>query len=306
MIKYPYLYNSFGLVIGSELECPELLPIRADMGDAVDLAITLGALPPMLENVHHVTPHIQVGDRAFQLFIEGVARFRGINGTTIIVDALPEAEPEDVRLFLFGSVLGALFHQRGQLPLHASAVAIDGKAVAFCGNSGAGKSTLSAALQRMGYPLICDDIAVIGLDDSGVPLVYPGIPRVKLWKDALEHFEVDHSTLTRAYSRADKFHLESWDAFHHQPLPLATICLLEKLPADSSVAIERIAAADSMGILLDHTYRNYFLRQLGNPHAHFQQCVQIARAIPLFRYRRPWNLAGLQFSVEDLLAHLRR
>ena len=38
--------------------------------------------------------------------------------------------------------MGALLMQRKILPLHGSAIAIDGKAYAFVGDSGAGKSTL--------------------------------------------------------------------------------------------------------------------------------------------------------------------
>ena len=95
MIRYPHLYHSFGLTIGSELECPELLPIKADDDTAVDLAITLGELPPLLENARHVTPRLQIDDRSFQWSSEGIARFRSIDGAQIIVDALPGSDLGD-------------------------------------------------------------------------------------------------------------------------------------------------------------------------------------------------------------------
>src|SRR5436853_233172 len=73
--------------------------------------------------------------------------------------------------------------QRGHFVLHASSVAIDGKAAAFAGPSGRGKSTLVAALASAGHPLIADDMSVI--DTSGAaPVVQPGFPRVKLWPDS--------------------------------------------------------------------------------------------------------------------------
>ena len=66
--------------------------------------------------------------------------------------------PADVRLFLLGSVWGALALQRGLLPLHASAVGRGRTVHAFTGPPGAGKSTLAAALAARGYPLFTDDM----------------------------------------------------------------------------------------------------------------------------------------------------
>ena len=49
---------------------------------------------------------------------------------------------------------------------------------------------------------------------------YPGFPRIKLWRDALDHFGLDHRTLIRVLTRADKYHLRLASDFHDQPLPL--------------------------------------------------------------------------------------
>ncbi len=45
----------------------------------------------------------------------------------------------------------------GRVPLHASAVMLDGAAIIFAGASGAGKSTLALAASRAGLPLLSDD-----------------------------------------------------------------------------------------------------------------------------------------------------
>ena len=62
--------------------------------------------------------------------------------------------------------MGAALHQRGILPLHANAVEIDHRAVAFMGASGAGKSTLAAWFHDQGYPILADDVCVIRADDG--------------------------------------------------------------------------------------------------------------------------------------------
>lgn len=55
-------------------------------------------------------------------------------------------------------LLNLALGRRGRHPVHASAVAVEGRAVAFVGPSGAGKSTAAALLaRRLGAPLLGDD-----------------------------------------------------------------------------------------------------------------------------------------------------
>lgn len=54
-------------------------------------------------------------------------------------------------------VLRFVLQARGHELLHASAVAMPGGAVGFCGSSGVGKSTLAYAFGRRGHPPIADD-----------------------------------------------------------------------------------------------------------------------------------------------------
>ena len=49
-----------------------------------------------------------------------------------------------------------------------------------------------------------DDVGVVIPDAAGRPLFYPGLPRIKLWRDALEHFRIDHRRLTGDGSRPSK------------------------------------------------------------------------------------------------------
>ncbi|NBC85561.1 MAG: hypothetical protein GVY25_05150, partial [Bacteroidetes bacterium] len=51
---------------------------------------------------------------------------------------VPDVAEGTLRAPLLGVVLGTLLHQRGLHTLHASAVVVDGGAVAFVGEKGAG------------------------------------------------------------------------------------------------------------------------------------------------------------------------
>ena len=119
--------------------------------------------------------------------VKDVAQYRVEAGSRILVTPESFASPDEVRLWLLGSCLGVLMHQRGALPLHASAAVIHGKAIAFCGDSGEGKSVLAAALRQHGLDLLTDYVS-LAIHVKNIFRLYPGFPRIKLCQDAIEHF----------------------------------------------------------------------------------------------------------------------
>ena len=80
--------------------------------------------------------------------------------------------------------MGLLLRVRGVVCLHASAVAINRRAIVFVGDAGAGKSTTAMAMGRLGYPIISDDIVPI-YEDAGVTYAQPGYPRMRLRQPSL-------------------------------------------------------------------------------------------------------------------------
>ena len=298
-----YFYRLFGLTVAAEIECPELISI-AD-ADAVDIRITLGQVSATIEHPQHATEWVQVGKGVFQLLIDGVARYRVENGSSIQVDPVPGIAEGDVRLYLLGMAMAALLHQRHLLPLHVCAVALNGEAYAFCGASGAGKSTLAAAFHRSGLSLLSDDVGVVRPDADGKVLFYPGFPRIKLWRDALDHFGIGDHALARDLRGADKFHLKLHDTFHRTPLPLRRLYDLQRGEARSLPTIEPLSRHNAIGLLIAHTYRPGMIRRVGDAKAHLQQCGLLAYAIDVFRYVRPWDLDRIDGSLQYLLNHMR-
>lgn len=91
----------------------------------------------------------------------------------------------DVPVAFYGTVVAILLAWRGLVPLHASAVEIDDKAVLIAGPSGAGKSTLCHALVQAGARLVSDDLSALArVTGPGVPLLLPGRPEIRLVADS--------------------------------------------------------------------------------------------------------------------------
>ena len=141
------------------------------------------------------------------LDIEGVARYSVNRGHEIIIDPAAGAGHDLVGTFLFGSAFGGLFHQRQLLPLHASAVEVNGEAVLFLGHTGAGKSTMAAALRRRGHKVVTDDIAVVSYNGRAGPYLSPGIPRLKLKSDAARQLGEEVGSLHEVTGDEGKYYL---------------------------------------------------------------------------------------------------
>lgn len=119
----------------------------------------------LAESLEHGTVAARVGRDGERLAAEWPGRLRlsvKRDGTELVLERQPGAGAADLDKLERGAVCLLLAHLAGAVPLHASAVAIDGRAVVFVGGSGLGKSTLAAALcDRSGGSLLADDAVVI-------------------------------------------------------------------------------------------------------------------------------------------------
>jgi hypothetical protein len=87
-------------------------------------------------------------------------------------------DPELLEHRVVSSALCTLLAMRGDLVLHASAVAFGERAVVFCGPSRRGKSTLVRVLGRLGHPVLGEDGIDVSLE--GEPVAFPGARGVRV------------------------------------------------------------------------------------------------------------------------------
>ncbi|HEX8655149.1 MAG TPA: hypothetical protein VF693_08000 [Allosphingosinicella sp.] len=285
-------YALFGLSLASELA----LPGFPEAAGGPEVAARFGSVAIQERPV-------AVGDDALFLSVPEVGRFRIAGGEEILIDPAPGASERNLRVYLLGSAMGALLHQRGLLPLHANAVAHRGRAVAFAGRSGAGKSTLAAWFASQGREVLCDDVCAIGRDEAGAPLVLPGVPRLRLRSDALTRSGRDPAAFERSFDGQDKYDVPVSAAVPPAPRPLAACYLLDEAGEGAS-GIERLSAGEAAEALVANTYRGSFVRLLGLTERHFAQCVALARTVPVYRARRRWGDTLFDEEAELLSRHV--
>lgn len=233
---------------------------------------------------------------AVTVVVRGVARFSVRGGATIDVDPEPGAKAEDVQLYLGGAMLGTILHQRGVFPLHASAVAIEGGAIAFAGPSGAGKSTLLATLVRRGATFVSDDICALTTEPGGRLVVWPGAARAKLDQPALEALSHDATILPSAGGTRGKLQLPlGAGQTALRPLPLRAVYLLRD---GAALGLETLAGLDAVTALLDETYLLAYASALGLKRQCFELAAAVARSVQVIRCSRPLGMEHLDRVAE--------
>lgn len=104
-----FLHTIYGLTIALPIELPGL----ASGEGVVDVRVSFGATPEMLQESPDNSKLFQVADDKMLLRIPAVAKFLIRNGREIVIEMEKEADDDDVRLFLLGSVMRAVLHYRG-------------------------------------------------------------------------------------------------------------------------------------------------------------------------------------------------
>jgi hypothetical protein len=111
----------------------------------------------------------------------GVGEFRvASDGRRIVCRPAEAASAESFQVYLLGQAVACALVKQAIEPLHATAVVVDDRAVAFLGGSAFGKSTLAASFLGAGCPLLTDDL-LVARESSGGVVAYPGPPRLKLF-----------------------------------------------------------------------------------------------------------------------------
>ena len=294
-------YRAYGLCIASGPVLPELETCAPPDGPA-DLEIVTGAVPDNpdpSEGWQAISPFVQVCEGRFWLKVPGVARFTVEHGRRVVVQPEDGIDAESVRVFLLGSVLGAVLFQRGFLVLHGNAIDIDGRAMVCLGPSGAGKSTLAAAFAARGHRILADDVVPVDADCAAVP----GFPRIKLWQDSADRLEIGTGDLDRIRPELEKFNLPVRQSFCDTPLPIRWVYLLNPDNADT-ISLTPVSGMKRFQPLLANTYRRRFMEGMALRPEHLQRCGTLAGQVHLARVNRPRAGFDIDGLVDALLADM--
>lgn len=207
---------------------------------------------------------------------------------------------------LLNQVMPIVFSaNRDRLVLHASAVAIDERAVGFLGETGQGKSTLAGSFCRAGFPLVTDDFLVL-TGDKGRPMVVPTYAGLRLWDDTVPVVAAAGAAAPGVAHFTDKKRISGPEhdlPFASTPLVLDRLFLLgADLPAGAAVSIEEIPPRAALLQLTRYTF-HLDLRAGAVRRAEFERLGELVASVPVFRLGYPRTLAELPLVRTAIIEH---
>ncbi|NER85251.1 MAG: hypothetical protein F6K42_38275 [Leptolyngbya sp. SIO1D8] len=283
------IYTAYNLCIHSEIP---LLETMTAVGPA-DVTVRLGKLDEVSRT------SLDWGQRFLGTMPES-GKFLIQNGNEIIIDPAPQAPGSMLRSTVLGPAMAVILRQRGFLVLHASAVVIQDRAIAFMGGSGWGKSTLANAFHRKGYELLTDDVLAINVAADG-PLVHPAFPQMRLWSEAAEALGHQASSLSPLNQNTTKLSYEFDQGFRRLPTPLRRIYVLAK---GTEHSIVKLAPQVAFAELVRHTREVSSLKAAEFVTSHLRQCTQLINTIEFSRFTRKPALEALPDLVAMVEADL--
>ncbi|MBI4526963.1 MAG: hypothetical protein HY695_24465 [Deltaproteobacteria bacterium] len=194
-------------------------------------------------------------------------------------------------LFL-SSVLAYWLEKHGVIALHASAVVLKQKAVAFLAHSTGGKSSLAAIMMQGGAALLTDDILPIEVEISGIH-ARSGYPEMKLGPDLGRWLIGQKFNELRPIPRTEKrvLQVESWGGgFHIESTALTCIYVAERCPPadrNKDVKIIPLTKRDALVELLRFGFVARLIERVGLPQDRLRRLGRIVERVPVKRLIYP-------------------
>jgi hypothetical protein len=239
----------------------------------------------------------------YLLRFPGLADFR-IDSLNSCVQCwpVPDIATASIHQLYLNQVIPLLLSHQGKLVFHASAIEIDGLAIAFVGVSGRGKSTLAASFSRNQYRFLTDDSLILERTNNNYQVV-PSHPSIRLWDDsqvavlgpkAQSESPVDYTSKLRFSSNRQM-------AFCETQCQLHRIYFLGDASA-SEIQFAMLSHQEAMIELIKHS----FLLDVEDREMlknHFAAVSQLASLPIFFKLDYPRDYSGLENLRQAIVKH---
>jgi hypothetical protein len=306
----PYRYCLHGLVLESEIELPEAMPLAspddARVLDQRPVRIVQASLPDTIE--HHTISKdgYLIGNGQVFMHLTNGIRCLVEHGETVTIDPGNASQMAAARFFALSAGVGTLLHQRKYLPLHCAAIETPAGCVAFAGNAGDGKSTLAASFSGRGFKLFTDDRLTLHARPDAPYLATPSLPVLHLFDEGAGLAGLDGSELAvNSYRFGKHVHLVP-DRYARTPSPLAGLYFTDWLEdASLDPVIAPMPAIDAMMRLRRDMSLAHLVELLGQEQEFLPWAAGLCRSIGIFTLQRPRDKSRHGECMDLIIDHVR-
>ncbi len=317
-----FFYTAFGLRIRSSARISRLpVAVEARCGSASEVVLEFtsvwtGRRPNSGEALLHsfpnpadpLSPLLEIWKRHskndYRLLFDSRVEFTlRQSGRHITVGRKAAATMDDVVAYLLGPVMGAVLRLQGFVCLHASAVVIDGRAIALMAPPGHGKSTLAAAFAKMGHPVLTDDILAIRKGKKRIE-VQPAYPQIRLRPEAVKSLFGRCDALPRLSPKNPKLEKHILDLaasdlrFADKPAELSAIYTGRENKHAASTHIKSLRGIPRFLTICGNTYLTPVMDEQTH-RIHFEVLDRITETVPVRSIETPNRNAMTPFELCD-------
>lgn len=279
-----YYYKIYGLTVKCTFEIPEAFSISEV--SQPDVFVEMGRPAEKELEAARTGKICRLGERIAWFYLKEYGMFYVENGNHIIIwRETPKLTDLSRNSYLTGTTFGLLMFQRGILPIHSGAVALDGKCIVVVGDSGAGKSTNCVKLREKGCTFVTDDVSAVTIQEGKV-MVDPSFPQQKLCRDAALRQGYELEELIYIDEDRDKYAVRLKDGYEKEALPMSLF--IELVVTDGEqLQIEEVTGLDKLSVLYRNIYRREVWQEMGaNPQSE-AILMKMVEQIPIYRICRP-------------------
>ena len=302
-------YSVFGGVLRTDLDFPELREARATAAPNWSLRTSVEP-PPALDTpvlgeedfpLYQSSLRLRRAGGGFRLEYSDSGTFDvSQDGSEIVWYPGPDSPLELVRMDVVGRVLATALHAAGAIALHASAVAVDGRGIAFLAPKFYGKSTLALALTYAGARLITDD--TLGVMPGDPPICIPGVHSVRLRSESAARFPRTRDAAPQDGGRVvDELPEEK---LMGDRVPLAALYLLSPVERDkASAPVQRIPLPSFQGTMaaLGHAKMGGLFRE-SEAAVNFDRAAAMTRDVPVYQLSLVRDLDQIEAVTRQIIA----
>ena len=301
-------YEIYGGILESEFEFPELRPTRPGVADWIIRATDAPVPDGIAESLgwDAVEPNVRVHAyrlaSGYRLQFDDTGLFDvSSDGHEITWRRPATADERAARLDLTGRVLALALHIGGCLSLHASAVSIGGRAIAFLAPKGSGKTTLAVALERAGAEFMSDDTVPVEVTPS--PIARPGAHSVRMFRDTAASLGMQMDLAMDSSMTKPMFRDSAIGRRRVQAAPLDALYLLSSVSAQDELPVrrERLSEPEAVMRVLGQTKIGVLL---GGREAEsvLKRAADLVSAVPVYELKVARDLSRLGDVVASFFA----